>query len=81
MKKKVDQEAEDLMMLVKFMKDLQDDKVMEKQKQLEFLLIKMMRDKLIKLLKKTTKKDNWKFQDQIQILLFNNQLLMQKCLL
>jgi hypothetical protein len=30
MKKKVDQEAEDLMMLVKFMKDLQDDKVMEK---------------------------------------------------
>ena len=81
MKKKADQEAEDLMMHVKFMKDLQDDKVMEKQKQLEFLLIKMMRDKLIKLLKKTTKKDNWKFQDQIQILLFNNQLLMQKCLL
>ena len=81
MKKKVDQEAEDLMMLVKFMKDLQEDKVMEKQKQLEFLLIKMMRDKLIKLLKKTTMKDNWKFQDQIQILLFNNQLLMQKCLL
>ena len=81
MKKKADQEAEDLMMLVKFMKDLQEDKVMEKQKQLEFLLIKMMRDKLIKLLKKTTMKDNWKFQDQIQILLFNNQLLMQKCLL
>ena len=81
MKKKVDQEAEDLMMPVKFMKDLQEDKVMEKQKQLEFLLIKMMRDKLIRLLKKTTKKDSWKFQDQIQILLFNNQLLMQKCLL
>ena len=49
MKKKVDLEAEDLMMLVKFMKDLQEDKVMEKLKQLEFLLIKMMRDKLIKL--------------------------------
>jgi hypothetical protein len=30
MKKKVDQEAEDLMMPVKFMKDLQEDKVMEK---------------------------------------------------
>jgi hypothetical protein len=32
MKRKVDQEAEDLMMLAKFMKDLQEDKVMEKLK-------------------------------------------------
>ena len=48
MKKKVDLEAEDLMMLVKFMKDLQKDMVMGKQKQLEFLLIKMMQDKLVR---------------------------------
>lgn len=81
MKRKVDQEAEDLMMLAKFMKDLQEDKVMEKLKQLECLLIKMMLGKSIKLLIKTTMKNNWKFQDQIQILLFNNLQQMPKCLL
>ena len=81
MKRKVDQEAEDLMMLAKFMKDLQEDKVMEKLKQLECLLIKMMLGKSIKLLIKTTMKNNLKFQDQIQILLFNNLQQMPKCLL
>ena len=79
MKKKVGQEVEDLMMHAKFMKGLKEDKAIAKQKQQEYQLNKMMLGKSIKLSIEIIMINNWKFQDQIQILQFNNRQQMPKC--